>query len=460
MSEYYDHTTFPTSGSGRSSAAMRAELAAIEAGFNKLPTLSGNPGKLVVVNAAGNALEARKGLQIAIDFAKGADIASAATLDLDGATGNYLNVTGTTGITAITLTSGAWRLVRFAGILTLTNGVSLDLGGSNVTTAAGDIALIVADGTVIRVQFIGRSGLVFLTGDQTIAGVKTFTSKPVLPATTPAGHEAASAAYVATQVVLASGVKQGLTLSNNGTDATNDIDIAAGKAVDSSSIVNMTLAAAMTKRLDANWAAGTNQGGRYSGAAIANTTYHVWLAAKAAGADVDVYLAPSAVPATVLGWLQAETGGAAYLYVWRIGSILRESAAIVPFTQRKDYFERNTLSAAVSATNPGTSAVTRTLNGIPDGIPVEADIFASMALTIDTAGTGLISALTAADDVPGLNNGIGNFGQPKSAFTTQGVPSEIRVMTNTSAQVRSRISTSDGNTVLRIVTRGWKDYQI
>jgi hypothetical protein len=55
---YYDHTTYPTTGAPGSSAALRAELDAIEAGFNKLPTMTGNPGKLIKVSEAGTDLEA------------------------------------------------------------------------------------------------------------------------------------------------------------------------------------------------------------------------------------------------------------------------------------------------------------------------------------------------------------------------------------------------------------------
>lgn len=69
----------------------------------------------------------------------GADIASAATLNLDSATGDLIDVTGTTTVTAITLAEGRTRTVRFTGILTLTNGASLVLlTGANITTAAGD----------------------------------------------------------------------------------------------------------------------------------------------------------------------------------------------------------------------------------------------------------------------------------------------------------------------------------
>lgn len=57
-SEYYDHTTFPSQGAAGSSAAMRAELETIEAGFGKLPDLSGNGNKVVSVNPGGTALVA------------------------------------------------------------------------------------------------------------------------------------------------------------------------------------------------------------------------------------------------------------------------------------------------------------------------------------------------------------------------------------------------------------------
>ena len=74
----------------------------------------------------------------------GADIASPAggTLNLDTATGDLVDVTGTNAITAITLSEGRWAMVRFTGALVLTNGASLVLPTSaNITTAAGDYAV-------------------------------------------------------------------------------------------------------------------------------------------------------------------------------------------------------------------------------------------------------------------------------------------------------------------------------
>lgn len=61
--QYYTHATFPATGSAATSASMRAELDLITAGFDKLPTLTGNAGKLVVVNGSATGLIASNTIQ-------------------------------------------------------------------------------------------------------------------------------------------------------------------------------------------------------------------------------------------------------------------------------------------------------------------------------------------------------------------------------------------------------------
>lgn len=87
---------------------------------------------------------------LALNFAKGADTASATTTDLGAISGNYCDVTGTTTITGLgTVQAGTWRAVRFTGALTLThNGTSLMLpSAANITTASGDTAVFVSLGS-------------------------------------------------------------------------------------------------------------------------------------------------------------------------------------------------------------------------------------------------------------------------------------------------------------------------
>jgi hypothetical protein len=77
-------------------------------------------------------------------------VASAGTVDLGAQTGNFLIISGTTTITAFgTVSAGIWKVVRFSGALTLTyNGTSLILpGAANITTAAGDVACFVSEGS-------------------------------------------------------------------------------------------------------------------------------------------------------------------------------------------------------------------------------------------------------------------------------------------------------------------------
>ena len=54
---FYNTTSFPATGSAATSASMRAELARIAAGFDKLPALASNANKIVVVNLGATGLD-------------------------------------------------------------------------------------------------------------------------------------------------------------------------------------------------------------------------------------------------------------------------------------------------------------------------------------------------------------------------------------------------------------------
>lgn len=69
----------------------------------------------------------------------------------------------------------------------------------------------------------------------------------------------------------------GLGLSTNAVDPANDIDIAVGSAAsDASPYHLMQLSAPITKRIDAAWAPGTNQGGLDTGTVAASGTYYIF----------------------------------------------------------------------------------------------------------------------------------------------------------------------------------------
>jgi hypothetical protein len=104
----------------------------------------------------------------------GADKASAGTVNLDTSTGDLVDITGTTTITAITLAEGIEKTVRFTGILTLTHGASLVLpGAANITTAAGDFAVFrgYAAGVVRCVDYTKASGQAVVAPTPTVPGL-------------------------------------------------------------------------------------------------------------------------------------------------------------------------------------------------------------------------------------------------------------------------------------------------
>lgn len=112
---------------------------------------------------------------VAALWEQGADVASAGTISLGE--GGYFNVTGTTAITDIdfaTDKAGRKAWVKFAGVLTLTNGASLILPtGANISTAAGDTACFVSEGSdaVRCVSYNRASGSALAGGTGTVTSV-------------------------------------------------------------------------------------------------------------------------------------------------------------------------------------------------------------------------------------------------------------------------------------------------
>lgn len=237
----------------------------------------------------------------------------------------------------------------------------------------------------------------------------------------------------------------GLTLANNGSDATNDIDIAAGLAVDDGSAAFMVLAAGLTKRLDAAWTVGTNQGGLDTGS-IANDVYHVFLIRRPDTGVVDVLFSASAT---------APTMPTNYTQKRRIGAFIRASGAILAFQQNGDAFLLKGPVLDVTATNPGTSAVLRTLS-VPDGVRVEA----LLNVVLDQDSANAVVYFSSPDQNDAAASGTAAPLSQLSTQTSTGAlitSGQLRVWTNTSAQIRTRNSASDAAQILYIATTGWVD---
>lgn len=103
-----------------------------------------------------------------VDLALGASIASAASVNINDATGNTVFITGTTTITAFTTAdqAGLTRRLVFNDAVLLTHSSSFKLfGDANITTVAGDVAVFMAETTTVwrMVSFFRASGF---TGGQ------------------------------------------------------------------------------------------------------------------------------------------------------------------------------------------------------------------------------------------------------------------------------------------------------
>jgi hypothetical protein len=141
--EYYDHTTYPTPNSPGSSAALRAELDQIEAGFNKLPTLAGNGGDFVAVNAGGTALEA----SAALSFSGGALVVAPSSITWSG---NPTHSGNHTWSGYHTLSAGTVNQVLFLnGSKQISGSGDLLYDGSYLTATFKSTTFALRDATVL-----------------------------------------------------------------------------------------------------------------------------------------------------------------------------------------------------------------------------------------------------------------------------------------------------------------------
>ena len=318
-----------------------------------------------------------------------------------------VSITGTTGITSFGVhEAGERRLVRFASAgCTVTHSAGLSCpGGANFTSEAGTLALVVGDGTDTAVWQVWHPSVL---GGATLA--------------------------------LPPGFIFGLTLSNNVTDATNDIDIAVGRCRDDADTVNHIHAIVLTKRLDAVWGEGTNAGMLDTGTKANSTTYHLFSIGNGVATDY--------VVSASLSSPNMPTGaGGLYTTKRRLGSIITDGSGVIrAFVQAGDEFLLVTPVLDVNVSTLGTSRSLYALT-VPAGLSVEAMI---RAYNLSGAANVWIGPASEADQAPSDS--------ASPLFTLAGTDwnSALRIRTNTSRQIAAR--SNAGSTSWRAATLGWTD---
>jgi hypothetical protein len=325
----------------------------------------------------------------------------------------------------------------------LTSPASGDLlffNGSNwINTASGDLAFLDSIGAAQfnKLAITGQTSATPATGDSIIfsdvsdsGNVKKATIADVL-----------SLQGTISIAAFTNKILYGCTLSNNVTDATNDIDIAAGSCVSDDGTTVMTVTA-ITKRLDAAWAVGTGNGGLDTGS-IANTTYHLWVINRPDTNVTDVLFSASATSPTL---------PTNYTKKKRIGAVIREGGVLVPFRQVGNQFERIT-PVTIVATTSSTSVAS-----IPALTPGGIKTIGLFSGSIDAPSTGNAVLFSDADiaspPAPGLTNGILSFASGNAAGGGQ-----FTCITSATAATQVKWQATAARSTY-VTTRGWVDYQI
>lgn len=239
----------------------------------------------------------------------------------------------------------------------------------------------------------------------------------------------------------------------NGTDADHDIDIAAGLKCFDSAGVEIMLGTAMTKKLDASFTEGTNQGGLFSGSIAANTTYHLFMIKKFDG-TVDYGFDTS---------LTAANRPAGYTYYRRIWSVITNSSLnIIGFNQVKKHCEWKTKIIDSTSTFTDNNRKTYTLT-TPNGIVTKAKIHFSV-----NNGDGGSYGLFKVESLASVDSAVTSLNYDfVTALAGTGVGENYGfilkdILTNTSKQICARCLdyTANGTGIWSVVLQnlGYEDF--
>ena len=300
------------------------------------------------------------------------------TVDISGFGPKAITKNGTAALVAGDIPSGMMVEITYDGTRFILGTIGLAYLPITGGTLTGDLKF--TDAT----YDIGKTGAtrprdLFLSRNAVVTGTLDVTGTTTLAALTFTGALTTQAGVIGT-VALGKHI-EGLTYANNAGDATNDIDVAVGSATSThatpASRVLLSLTTALTKRLDASWVTGTNQGGLSSSLTISNVDYYIHLI-RVAGVD-DVGFDTSETAANLI------TDHSATHYR-RIGWFKRVGGVIVAFhTYETDGggIEFNWDSPTLDIDLAATLTTTRRTDAVK--VPLNFSTIANLSVNIDDA---------------------------------------------------------------------------
>jgi hypothetical protein len=229
-------------------------------------------------------------------------------------------------------------------------------------------------------------------------------------------------------------------------DTDHDITVGTGMATNSTNACTMNLATAMTKRIDAAWAAGDAGGGLFSGSVGNTTWYHVFLIRKDSDNSIDAGFDTS---------LTAANKPAGYTYYRRLGSVLTNgSANIIKFYQIGDHF---IWDVPVLDLNGGTATTATAVTlSTPLGVSCLARIQQLCGGTTNVHFGGVWYPNQTDLDMGTVQGRTWQIIATKDTSYGLALGTMLTVWTNTSSQIEYNQGNPTGQST-SIITCGWMD---
>lgn len=249
----------------------------------------------------------------------------------------------------------------------------------------------------------------------------------------------------------------------NGTDTNHDINFSAGVAILSNGN-SQVLCSAEVKRINEAWTAGTENGGLAAGLSVSNnTTYHLFALASSSyefigfGYDTNINASNLLVDANVIS-----AGGTTY---GRIAALRTDGSANILngtyyFNRDGSYtFKYKVGIADITTVNPGVAAIIATVS-TPAGVKTRWNgSFSCYDDSADFDTYGLITSMDDTDSTPSVS--LFQFIVPtQGGGNDSGSAYPQDIYTNTSNQVRYRLSASTAAHTVYLRTFGWSEFNL
>lgn len=251
-----------------------------------------------------------------------------------------------------------------------------------------------------------------------------------------------------TSVYGVSYLPQPITIANNVSDANNDIDFGAGVfQFDDGS--GQAVATALTKRFDATWVAGNNQGGLDTGSKANNTPYYIYAIYNPATLVSDfLATATKGSPTMPSGYTKKKYIGAFFTD----GSAnIRGGTWTIGLNEYR--FEYNISSAIVDVNVSSITTANRTLYNL--SCPVSSLAIFTFVVSTTTANNGYKLIYLSNNSQPD-NNTVANIIFSQGAVENVNYSQYYEKQLGSTSQIGIRGNAADPD--VSINTIGWKEY--